>query len=281
MTTERKSSSATRRMVAVIVAVVVAVIVVGFGAWRWTRKSPAQLVRQALWEEVQPVALSNCTLKRVGSPNDGGYLMCAELLEGVESAYSYGIDTEDNWGCALSEQFGVPIHQYDCFTPERPSCPNGRFVFHDECIGPVAETVDSQPFDTLANQIQRNGDHGKRLLVKIDVEGAEWGSLLATPPEVLDQIAQLPMELHGVNEPRFVDLIRKLKRNFYLVSVHFNNYACDKAAAPFPSIAFQVLFVNKRLGKLDPTKPGRVAGSPPDARDNPAAPDCQTTAALN
>jgi hypothetical protein len=62
--------------------------------------------RQALWNELRPVALKNCTLRRFGSVNDGGYLMCENLLSGTESAYSYGIDTEDNWGCEVSQKLG-------------------------------------------------------------------------------------------------------------------------------------------------------------------------------
>jgi hypothetical protein len=138
--------------------------------------------------------------------------------------------------------------------------------------------VDSRPFDTLANQISKNDDSGKRLIVKMDVEGAEWDSLLATPDAVLDRIDQLPMELHGVNEPRFLQLIRKLKRTFYLASLHFNNYACSPAADPLPALAYQVLFVNKRWAAPDPSRAGRTPGSAPDARDNPAAPDCQLPA---
>jgi hypothetical protein len=262
------------------IAILVLVVAGGLGAVRWKRANPARELREALWAEIQPVALKNCTLKRFGSANDGGYLMCENLLVGIESAYSYGIDTEDNWGCEVSTRLGVPVHQYDCFTPYRPTCPGGRFVYHNECIGPSTETIDARPFDSLANQIANNGDRGKPLLVKMDIEGAEWESLLATPDELLDRIAQLPMELHGVDKPRFIELVQKLKRTFHLVSVHFNNYACSKKAQPFPSIAYQVLFVNKRLGVLDPSQPGRVPGSPPDAPDNPARPDCQPTAAV-
>jgi hypothetical protein len=247
----------------------------GFGVWRWKRPPLARDIRQALWNEIQPVALKNCALKRFGSANDGGYLMCENLLDGIASAYSYGIDTEDNWGCEVSTRLNVPVHQYDCFTPYRPTCPGGRFVYHNECIGPRAETIDAHPFDTLASQIAKNGDAGKPLLVKMDIEGAEWESLLATPNELLDRIAQLPMELHGVNKPRFIELVQKLKQTFYLVSVHFNNFACSKTSQPFPAIAYQVLFVNKRLGVLDPGRAARVPGSPPDAPDNPTRPDCQ------
>src|SRR5262245_43849682 len=155
--------------------------------------------RHALWNEIRPMALKNCTLRRFGSVNDGGYLLCENLISGTESAYSYGISTEDNWGCKLSRRLSIAIHQYDCFTPHRPVCSHGRFVFHSECLGLKAETIDSRRFDTLAAQIARNGDNGKRLLVKMDVEGAEWESLLATPDELLEKIDQLAMELHGVH----------------------------------------------------------------------------------
>ena len=104
----------------------------------------------------------------------------------------------------------------------------------------------------------------------MDVEGAEWDSMLATPDDVLDRIEQLPMELHGVNEPKFVELVRKLKRQFYLVSLHYNNYACTPRAEPMPARAYQVLFVNKRVAELDPSASGRTAGAhapmPPTTR---------------
>ncbi|MCM3879415.1 MAG: hypothetical protein ND807_04825 [Vicinamibacterales bacterium] len=270
-----------RRLLILTSCVIVGIVVLAFFPWHppaGTRVSGSSLrdARVALLEELRPVALKNCTIKRVGSPNDGGYLMCDNLMPGVESAYSYGIDKEDNWGCQVSLAFDVPVHQYDCFTPYRPTCAGGRAVYHNECIGPKREIIESRPFDTLANQIARNGDSGKRLLVKIDIEGAEWESLLATPDDVLARIDQLPMELHLVNAPKFLELVRKLKRNFYPVSLHFNNQACAQNLDPIPAWAFQVLFVNKRVAELDPSQPGRVPGSSPDAPDSPTLPDCQS-----
>lgn len=256
-----------------------AVAVVIAGIW-WT--SPAERIREwrrrvALLAELQPVALKNCTLKRFGGPNDGGYLMCDNLGEGVRSAYSYGIGGEDNWGCDTSKRFHVLVHQYDCFAPERPpACEGGAFVFHEECIGARAERDDEgRPFDTLTNQLSRNLDAGKRLIVKIDVEGAEWDSLLATPDEVLDRIDQMPMELHDVDGPRYVELIRRLKRKFYLVNLHFNNNACTWRTTPLPAWAVQTLWVNKRLGVLDESVPTPAPSSALNARDNPTLPDCQ------
>ena len=125
----------------------------------WPAFSPE--VRQALASELQPVSLKNCTLRRYGSANDGGYLMCENLIDTAAAAYWYGIDTEDNWGCDISKQRGIVVHQYDCFTPHRPTCDGGQFAFHNECVGPRRESVDGHPFDTLPSQIARNGHAGK------------------------------------------------------------------------------------------------------------------------
>ena len=240
----------------------------------WPPDDPA-VVRKALLNELRTVTLKNCTLSRYGGDNDGGYLVCGNLLQGIESAYSYGIDTEDAWGCDVSREFKVPIHQYDCFTEFRPTCEGGRFIFHDECVGQKQETVEGQPFDTLASQIARNGDAAKRIVLKMDVEGAEWDSFMATPDEVLDRIVQLPMELHGTEDPKFVEVVRRLKQKFYLVNLHFNNWACDASSAPLPASAFQVLWVNKSVGTIDPTGPSPAPMSPLNVPDNPNGPDCQ------
>ena len=241
---------------------------------------PAELagIRAQLLKELRPVTLKNCTLKRYGGPNDGGYLMCENLASGVQSAYSYGIDTEDQWGCDVATQFKVPIRQYDCFTEHRPACSGGTFVFHDECVGPSKETMSGRAFDTIVSQIARNGDRGKKVLMKFDIEGAEWDSLMATPDEVLDTFLQMPMELHGVNEAKFVEIVRRLKRRFHLVSLHFNNSACDPESAPLPAWAFQVLWVNKKVGVLDPDAASPAPMSPLHARDNVWTPDCQLPA---
>jgi hypothetical protein len=169
----------------------------------------------------------------------------------------------------------VPVHQYDCFNPARPTCDGGTFVFHNEGVGERAETVDSRVFDTLENQIRRNGDAGKRLFVKIDIEAAEWDSLMATPDSVLAAIPQLAMELHGYDDPKILDVIRKLKRHFYLVNVHFNNWSCTRRAWPMKAWAYQVLWVNKSIGVIDPAVPVPAPMSALNAPDAPGLPDCQ------
>jgi hypothetical protein len=240
--------------------------------------------RQELFDMLQPVALANCQLERFGEANDGGYLMCANLLGGVQAGYSYGINGYDKWGCDISTRLDVPVHQYDCFNTSRPACPSGETVFHAECVGETAEIVDGRRFDTLSNQLAGNGDRSRRVALKIDVEGAEWRSLLFAPDEVLAQTDQLAVEFHWSKDDlgrwRHDDthpaVVKRLKQFFEVAHLHFNNASCTENLEPFPTWAYEVLFVNKQLAVVDPGR--KVAGPHPlDAPNIPSMADCQPT----
>jgi hypothetical protein len=232
------------------------------------------IIRKTLFAELRPVKLSNCKLERYGERNDGGYLLCANLLGGVQAGYSYGISGYDGWGCDVSRKLKVRVHQYDCFDHRQPSCPGGATMFHAECVAGAPSIREGRPFDTVANQVQKNGDGNRRLVVKMDVEGAEWDSFSNMPDAVLQRIDQLAVEFHHNEEERFVSVMRKLKQFFYIAHVHFNNFSCESTLKPFPAWAYEVLFVNKRLGVLDTSGPtGGLHAL--DARNNPKAADCQ------
>jgi hypothetical protein len=234
----------------------------------------AELARQLLFTELQPVTLSNCQLERFGEPNDGGYLLCVNLLDNTRSSYSYGISGYDRWGCDVSTKLRVPVHEYDCFNLTRPVCTTGTAVFHPECIGDSERIEDGRPFDTLERQVRKNGDDGKRLVVKMDVEGAEWDAFLGASDDVLQRIDQMAVEFHGFDDTKYLRAVWKLKQFFYVASLHWNNHACAFGEAPFPSSVYEVLLVNKRLGALDPAK--QAMPSPLHRPNNPAWRDCQT-----
>ena len=234
-------------------------------------------MRTELLAEVQPVALKNCNLKRFGLGKDEGYLMCDNLMSNAKSAYSYGIAGIDAWGCEISAKLSIPVHQYDCFELKKPSCSTGKTFFHGECIGPkTGIDKDKRPFETFTKQIEKNNDSGKTLLLKIDVEGAEWDSLAQTSDEVLSKIDQIAIEFHKVNDPKFLTLVKRLKTLFYFAHLHFNNNACSDEFAPFPAWAFQALLVNKKIGVLDAAAPAPKLPHPLDEPDNVNNADCQT-----
>ncbi len=238
------------------------------------RVIPASQSKRYLFQQLQPVKLSNCTLERFGEPHDGGYLVCGNLLSAVKSGYSYGINGFDGWGCDVSRKLSVPLHQYDCFNLERPKCEGGNTIFHGECVGTVTGMQEGRPFDTIAGQIKKNGDDGKTLVMKMDVEGAEWDSLVNAPEAILNRIDQLVVEFHGFDEGRYILTVLRLKQYFHVVHLHWNNYSCVDGAAPYPAWAYEVLFVNKRIGVVD-EKAKAVLPSPLDAPNAKDQPDCQ------
>jgi hypothetical protein len=269
--------------------VVIALAVAGLAAWRVmqvrARPKPivvsrgeaaeADRIRTELFAEVQPIALANCDLKRFGEANDGGYLLCGNLLGSVKAGYSYGISGYDGWGCQVSRDLNIKVHQYDCFDPTEPICSTGATVFHGECVaGKPSVDESGRRFDTPEHQIEKNGDADRHLVVKMDVEGAEWQTFLETPDRVFEQIDQLVVEFHGVNRQGFVEAVKKLKGFYYIANLHFNNYSCTTLYRPFPAWAFEVLFVSRKLGV--PDRSGRrAAASPLDTPNSPKIHDCQ------
>jgi hypothetical protein len=271
-----------RLWIATVVVAIIAVLT-GITVFRRTAtaradapRSRADLIRSELFAEIQPVRIPNCDLQRFGEPHDGGYPLCANLLGGVKAGYSYGISGYDQWGCEVSRRLRIRVHQYDCFNLQEPSCPGGQTMFHGECIGTARAIQDGRPFDTLAGQFARNGDAAVPLVMKIDVEGAEWDAFLLAPDSALSQIEQLDVEFHNVGDPKYVETIRRLKTFFHIAHVHYNNFSCAGSLAPFPSWAFEVLLVNKRLAMSDGSPAPPASGV--DAPNNASAPDCQAAA---
>ena len=237
---------------------------------------PVDAVRWALFAELQPVTVRNCEMQRFGETHDGGYLLCGNLLARVAAGYSYGISGYDGWGCDVATRLQVPVYRYDCFDTRQPACAADT-TMHPECIGASPSVIEGRPFDTLERQIATTGHARSRVVVKIDVEGAEWDVFLGASNRVLERIDQMAVEFHLVNDPKYVDAIRRLKQFFYVANFHINNHSCQSGLGPFPAWAYEVLFVAKRLAEVDPSAPPRAPFHPLDAPNTLAVPDCQPT----
>ena len=261
------------RLAARVIAILALIAFIAVVAQYWRTRQ----IREALWAAFTPVQVTNCELQRFGPNSDGGYPLCVNLLPGATSTYSYGIAGYDPWGCVVAEKLNTPLHQYDCFDTTMPVCAGKASpTFHAECIGPERATIEGRPFDTLANQVQKNGDAGKRLIVKMDVEGSEWESLRTASDEVLKAIDQMAIEFHEIEESSYLETAARLNQFFYVVNRHQNNHACLPGFDPFPGPVFEVLLVNKRIAVANPSV--TVSGtSRVDAPNTPIKPDCQAS----
>jgi len=173
---------------------------------------------------------------RLGSAGDGGYLMCEELLSTVTAAYSFGIEARDDWGAEMSTQLGVQVHQFDCFTTEKPPCPEGKvcnFNFNPQCVGEQINKTDTEhSFIGFRELLQARGDDENgsgSLAMKIDVEGSEWG-LFADDDnrDLLKLFSQIIVEFHAVGvwperEEMQQAAMRNIMQDFVVVYLHQNN----------------------------------------------------------
>ena len=59
--------------------------------------------------------------------------------------------------------------------------------------------------------------------LKMDIEGAEWEWLEKIPLETLDNLKQICIEFHFINNNRQVRALEKISKTHYLVHIHGNN----------------------------------------------------------
>ena len=73
--------------------------------------------------------------------NDGGYLICQNLVKYSEGIINIGISGYDNFGCQLSTIKSMSNNMYDCTNARVPPCStnSGNNKFNYVCIGSVSE----------------------------------------------------------------------------------------------------------------------------------------------
>jgi len=174
--------------------------------------------------EVQAVT---CGKVRVGGANDGGYVM-ADAFRLSTVAYSIGVGPQVIWDADMADR-GMTIHQYDHTVPGLPQ-QHSNFRFNPVGIG--TDLTDPQLI-TLEEMLRRNGHlEQTNMLLKIDVEGAEWDVFDALSHHLLARFDQIVVEFHGLEYlgvrtflDRAVRVFRTLTSYHEAIHIHANNYS--------------------------------------------------------
>lgn len=163
---------------------------------------------------------------RIGPKTDGGYVF-ADNFSTDQAIVSYGISTEYRF----DEEMALRGHQVYMFdhTIENINATSSNMHFYKEGIAGL--TDENSSLYTLADHLDKYNVVGDRLILKMDVEGAEWGAINNTPDHVLSRFEQMTFEIHGfvhLGEPAFREkfnkMFRKINRLFTLFHVHANNH---------------------------------------------------------
>ena len=174
---------------------------------------------------LKKLAAGEGSLYRTGHDNDGGYIMRDRLLE-TKVAYSFGISDDVSWDKFMADK-GFDVYMYD-HTIE--ALPEENERFHWQKIGLAGIYDEGHPeLRTLPMLLEDNGHTGKKhIILKMDIEGAEWSALANLPDEHLEQFDQIMMEMHDLNNedkmPEFEKALTKLNKTHQLVHIHGNNW---------------------------------------------------------
>ncbi len=184
-----------------------------------------------LLKTLQPKKVDDANRIRMGCSGDGGYVIMdhKNLCETV--LYSYGIEDNDSFDQHYHKQYGADVRQYGFSIDSPPQRPG--FSFTHEGIS----YEKTHNCDTFESHIARNSDQGKRIFLKMDVEGAEWLAFLNMPEHILLQCNQIAIEVHdlsglGINTmypqvplEQKIAVMEKITQHFHCWNVHVNNYA--------------------------------------------------------
>jgi hypothetical protein len=248
--------------------------------------------------DLHPVACEQ--LGRIGSANDGGYVVPLDAVRAANALLSFGLSHDWTFErdfkrhnanavihcydhtVSLRTAFEYSIGQLLRFVLQlRPLALRKAFTWIDYLLFFRSDKIHFQQriwFDNQDNSATIE-DVFSRLpaeylvFVKIDIEGSEYrilDDLLRHSPDIV----AIAIEFHDVDilSDRFNSLVENIKRDFYIVHIHANNMG---GTAPFHfPIAPEITFLNKRFFS-SPPPPSRLKYPIPglDRPNNPRLPE--------
>jgi FkbM family methyltransferase len=164
---------------------------------------------------------------RIGNRGDGGYILVDDLSSD-QVVLSFGIGNEASFDLAMAER-GHKTYMFD-HTIDVPPAQHKNLEFVRNGISGVSKPQRS--VFSLSDHLRRLDIRGENLILKMDVEGAEWESLATARPAVLGRFRQIVVEVHNLHrlgDPSMRNVVArvlgKLNQQFTLCHVHGNNFA--------------------------------------------------------
>lgn len=203
-----------------------------------------------LFSKLIPYDVPEFTKKRLGKDGDGGYVIPMDVLKEVEAVVVFGINDEDSFEKDLANYVDpkkIPFFLCDPFVPYTQVGKND-FRFHS--LGLAGETKDNMI--TWPDFLRRFSLEGKKILLKVDIEGAEWESFANLASSDFKNVVCLIVEFHRLIRLQDIPLQTKtydiLNSVFFLNHCHVNNNGLifNFDSRLYPDV-LECTFVNKNL----------------------------------
>ena len=156
-----------------------------------------------------------------GPDREGGTYIMLDDFEDIKIAYSLGIDKNIDFDKAIADK-GIDVYMYD-HTIDKLLFENPKF--HWKKIGVGGNSDRSNNIQTLLDMMKENGHlNEKSMILKIDVEGAEWNTFKDVPEDVLTQFKYILLEYHFYNTEASViyNTLKKIHKTHQPYFIHTN-----------------------------------------------------------
>lgn len=192
---------------------------------------------------------------RNGRDGDGGYIVPEAALEQADALIGYGIANDISFEEQFSDKYGKESYGFDC-SVKSVDIKNKLTHFVPECIGTdkfLYSNMRSTNITSFNQQRHNLNLVGKKIFIKMDIEGAEFEAL----PEILKDakdITGITMELHFTQRKdrvsKVLTLLSMLDKEFFLVHVHGNNccktFTTKNTSGAIPRV-MELSYINKNL----------------------------------
>ena len=174
---------------------------------------------QNLLKRITPYEIGK-ELIRLGEDSDGGYLIPNDL-ENINFCYSAGVGNVTKFEIDLEKKFNIKSIMLD---PN--NVPKDLLPKKSEFINKKLSLLNDDKNITINNFITSD----QEIILKLDIEGDEYSSLINLDEKKLSKIRILVLEIHDLRNLRskfffktFSDLIYRLSNYFYFCHLHPNN----------------------------------------------------------
>jgi len=211
-------------------------------------------------------------LIRIGKLSDGGYVMIDDFIS-KRVAYSFGICDDVSWDKDIASR-GYDVFMYDHTISD---IPEENANFHWEKLG-IAQFDNADNCKSLKFYVNKNEHvNQEKMILKMDVEGAEWESLSTVPVNIMEKFSQIVLELHFGDSwidlyYHIIKMLKNINKTHQLIHVHGNNYGhVMKSGGLELPVALEVLYANKteyEFSDIEKIYPTEI-----DRPNNPLCPD--------
>ncbi|PKQ45756.1 FkbM family methyltransferase [Confluentibacter flavum] len=172
---------------------------------------------------------TNLGLVRLGGIEDGGYVVPNDLI-GIEACFSPGVDKESGFEIDCLKR-GMQVYMADN-SVDKPNIDSSKFNYN--FIKKHIGTTSNEDYITFTDWVNSsNIETNRDLLLQMDIEGAEYLTILSADESIIKRFRIILIEFHFLERlwnDDFYSLVepvfKKLLKTHTCIHIHPNN--CSK-----------------------------------------------------